>query len=478
MPGDRRDGRDTPMMRGVLSLVLPLFSVACGPTFDDHAGDLPPALACDPTLAIEPDPIDGVSFDASQMLCFGVEMEPGDFDALRRESRMGGDDELEMIGNVLAHVIVDCTTPYPDRFNWYEANVTLAGDTLERVGIRKKGFLGSVVGTGLAKPSLKLNTDKHVSGQRFGTTDSVTLNNGAQDKTRIAQCLAYSVFEAAAYPSPRCNLASVMINQRATGSYAHVETIDKPFLRRAFGNDAGALYEGSVADVSPAFLVEATRGNLGRFEAKTNVTDPMGEPLLRLMRALDVPDEELLSSLELVLDVPRFFTFWALEMLIAHEDGYASNRNNFLIYFDPSAGDRAVFIPWGVDHVFTDEPLFVDGAPGGAPFARGEIARRLSRIPEARAMFDAELTRLLAVAWDEDALLARVDRYADQIRSAEADPDYEQHLTTLRAWIRDRRARFDSHDNTPKGGTTAVSCGDFPITKTLLGLFQKIGFAG
>ncbi len=55
-------------------------------------------------------------------------------------------------------------------------------------------------------------------------------------------------------------------------------------------------------------------------------------------------------------------------------------------------------------------------------YAVGELSRRLSRIPAAAAAFGAELKRLLDEVWDEAALLASVDRFAAQVRSAQAYP--------------------------------------------------------
>ena len=66
-----------------------------------------------------------------------------------------------------------------------------------------------------------------------------------------------------------------------------------------------------------------------------------------------------LVALEEIIDLDRFLSFWATEVLVGHWDGYAGNRNNYHFYREPDG--RFVFIPWGVDAVFetTDVPFDV-----------------------------------------------------------------------------------------------------------------------
>ncbi|MBN2304669.1 MAG: CotH kinase family protein, partial [Anaerolineae bacterium] len=170
-------------------------------------------------------------------------------------------------------------------------------------------------------------------------------------------------------------------------------------------------------------------------------TDEDGAPLLGLARALEASDADLLDALEPHLNLDRFITFWALEVLVDHSDGYTANQNNFYVYFDPDDGGRATFIPWGAGnnyHVRSDlqrEPLEI--------FVTSVLARRLSRIPGIAERFEAELARLLEEVWDEDALLARVDQYAAQVETAEETFGYKVSVDTVRFWIQSRRAEVE-----------------------------------
>jgi spore coat protein CotH len=318
---------------------------------------------------------------------------------------------------------------FPSEFTWFRADITVDGVELDGVGIRKKGFIGSVLGNGMIKPAIKIKTDKFVNGQFLGDTERLTLNNALQDRARMSTCLAYGVFAAAGYPAPRCNLASVMVNEHPLGAYVHVEAVKRRFLERAFGDSSGSLFEGTITDFVEEWLP--------RWEVKTDDTDPDRLPLLAVARALQAPDDELVAALEPVLNVDRFITFWALEVLVGHIDGYAGMRNNFYVYFDPTDNHRAVLLPWGADNVFSDVEKNTE-LEGLQKFTVGELSRRFSRIPEMNARFLAELERLLDEVWDETAFRASIDSFTAQVITAEEDDKFEDELTSLRAWIQGR----------------------------------------
>ena len=82
------------------------------------------------------------------------------------------------------------------------------GVALSDVGLRKKGFLGSLDDN---KPSLKISLDEYIEQDLLGTHD-ITLNNAKQDPSYLNQCLGYATFAAAGVPASRCNFAHVTVN--------------------------------------------------------------------------------------------------------------------------------------------------------------------------------------------------------------------------------------------------------------------------
>lgn len=393
-------------------------------------------LPCSPNVPDGVDPTEGVSFDPNHVVCIKVTMDPHDFERLAEETRFDG------AGNSFEEIWSNCSQPWPSTYNWYRADIEIDGVSLSEVGIRKKGFVGSQYSP---VPALKIKTDKYVKNQFLGDTERITLNNNGGDIPRMVACLAYEVFAAAGYPAPRCNMASVMVNDQPKGPYVHVEAIKKRFLRRAFGDNTGSLYEGTHTDFVEAWLP--------RWECKTDDTDTSYAPLAGVAQALQKPDDELVDALSSVLNIDRYITFWALEVLVNHLDGYSADRNNFYVYFDPTDADRAVFIPWGADKTFIADSSF-------DRYLTADLPRRLSRIPSIATRMENELERLLDTVWDETALLRSIDGYSAQVKSAQQDDDYDTEVEVLRAWVRNRpnQIREMLRVKLPAGGEKSLPC--------------------
>ena len=420
------------MMLRALSLAVVVAICSCGGNAGSDLGKewtevRPPALGCETNVPAGVDPAVGAIFQSDHMLCVKIQMDPADYEKMNLETRFGAPiTEFDEVLGLFFLGWGECDTPWPDEFTWYHADVEVDGVKLADVGIRKKGFLGSIFST---VPSVKVKTDKYSKGQFLGDTERLTLNNNSNERTRMVTCLTYDLVAAAGYPGVRCNLANVMVNGEPLGAYIHVESIKKRFLERAFGDASGSLYEGTMAD-----LIEEV---LPRWEVKTDSSDKTRQPLLDLALALQKPDDELVAALSPLLNIERFVTFWALEVLVKHSDGYSGDTNNFYVYFDPTDDNRAVFLHWGVDKTFMMESK-EDGAPSLEYYLTALVPGRLAQVPEVAKQMEDELARLMDEVWNEQAILASIDTYAALVRTAQNDDAYEAELAELRTWVKNR----------------------------------------
>ncbi len=330
-------------------------------------------------------------YDLDHVLEVGIDMPPADWDALRLPYRTIAD----IVGGT------DCLArPKESIFDWHTANVTIDGQAFVQAGVRKKGFYGSLSED---KPSLKIRLDKYNDSAFDGGVTRFTLNNAKQDPSAINTCMAYHVFTAAGLPAPRCNFATVKVNGEDLGLFVHVEEIKEPFLERYFGDVNGNLYEGTVSDFN--------RGYRGTFEKKNNEETNDWSDIEAVTAALEDPSPAGLETLAELVDLDQFLTFWAVEVLLGHWDGYAGNRNNFFLYRPP--GRPFAFIPWGADQVMGDVDNPLDGiATPTSVYAHGDIAYRLYADPDGRAAYVARLRDLLANVWDEAELTALAERMA------------------------------------------------------------------
>ncbi|MDP6947319.1 MAG: CotH kinase family protein, partial [Myxococcota bacterium] len=232
----------------------------------------------------------------------------------------------------------------------------------------------------------------------------------------VSACLGYHVMAQAGLPAPRCNFARVSVNGADLGLYAHVDSIKKPFLPRHFSSDGGNLYEATISDFRPEFR--------RTWEKKTHLVEDDWSDLDAAVVALETPDDGLIEAASAVFDLDAFYTFWAAEVLIAHWDGYAGNRNNTYLYADPIDG-LFRFIPWGVDSAFLDPQEAIGGA-GDLPdavLAFGHLANRLYAHPDGRAAYVGRMQTLLDTVWDAEALVAELDRMEELLTPHLAEED-------------------------------------------------------
>ncbi|MAI42048.1 MAG: CotH kinase family protein [Candidatus Azotimanducaceae bacterium] len=365
-----------------------------------------------------------VLFDPSAIIDVDIVMDAADWDDIRNQTR----DLTRIFGS-------GCRAePFFSPFTYVPATVIVDGEEIENVGVRKKGFLGSL---SRQKPSLKIAFDEYVEDREFLGMNRLTLNNNKQDRSQIRQCIAYSLFSSAGLPAPRCNFAQVTVNGKKLGLFSNVESIKKRFIARHFNDNDGRLYEGTLSDFAPNWI--------NTFEAKTNKTDSDRGDLNAVKAALQGPDEELKAALSKVINLDRFITYWAVEAMINHGDGYAVNRNNFYIYNDPSTG-LLEFIPWGVDQVlkpfvkFGDNLLFVESA----------LTRRLYQLPETQNQYVTEVQNQFDMIWNEVELLREIDRMESLVGAIANDEHAEDmffnlaaEVEAVRQFIRTRRTTLE-----------------------------------
>ena len=322
-----------------------------------------------------------------------IALDPAEWARLRREKRSFLDT---FAGECLA-------SPRPSPFTWYRATVTVDGVTLGEVGVRKKGWIGSV---NRDRPSLRLKFDRYIEDQDLAGFENLVLNNSVQDPSLVRQCLGYALFEAVGLPSPRCGFARVRVNDEDLGAYVMVESVNKDFLRARFTNPNGNMYEGVFSDFRDGWT--------GSFEPETNEGVTTKDDLLAVTEALGSSDAELLANLEPHLDLDRFLTYWAMELLIRHRDGYAQAANNFHVLADLDDDGRFVFIPHGIDAIMND----IDPAatPSAFMLSNAALTSRLIDHPPTRAALFSEVERILEAHWDVAALTAEVERMAAVVR--------------------------------------------------------------
>ncbi len=224
--------------------------------------------------------------------------------------------------------------------------------TYKHVAVKLKGSAGSFQGPD-QKPGLTVSMDTFKGAERFHGLDKFHLNNGAQDGSLLNEFIGGEWCRAAGVPASRCNHVILKWNGREMGLYLLKESFTKDFLSYFYEKTDGSLYDGH-------FVTEID-GNLEKQQGK-----PEGDSsdLKALVAACKEGDPKVRwQKLYERLDVDEYLRSLAMEIFVAHWDGYNFNRNNYRVYFDSKTG-KANFFCHGMDQVFGDPNWPVVRDPG------------------------------------------------------------------------------------------------------------------
>src|SRR5262245_44945862 len=121
---------------------------------------------------------------------------------------------------------------YPCDFKWNDT-------TVRSIGIRPRGN-GS---RNPIKIGLRVDFDRYTTDQKFLGLKSFVLRNNTQDASNLREIASMAFFRRMGIPAPREAFARLYINNTYAGLYTIVESIDKVFLQKNYGENDGYLYE-------------------------------------------------------------------------------------------------------------------------------------------------------------------------------------------------------------------------------------------
>lgn len=265
------------------------------------------------------------------------------------------------------------------------------GEAVDDVAVKLKGAAGSYRDYD-DRPGLTVHVARRDPDRRFHGLEKFHLNNAVQDETFANEWLFAQLAAMAGLPAPRVGHVRLWINGRDLGIYVLREGFDRPFLERHFGSAAGNLYDGGFCqDVDAELEKDSGTGPDDRSDVAA---------LVDACRMEDGAARR--EALAARLDVDRFLTFVALELMAGHWDGYTANVNNYRLLF-PGGDGPAVFLPHGADQLFGDPVAPILDPPNGL------VARAVMADPTWREAWRERVRELLPLFDPPDALVARVE---------------------------------------------------------------------
>jgi spore coat protein CotH len=313
-------------------------------------------------------------------------------------------------------------TYYPTDFQW-------RSEKLRNVGIRSRGN-GSRSGV---KPGLRVDFDRYTTDQKFLGLKSFVLRNNTQDPSSMHERVSMLLFRRLGLPAPREAHVRMYVNDVYEGLFTIVESVDKVFLSKAFGEDSGHLFKYDYPPDQVPYFFEDKGSNADAyvplpFKPETRESDPQGQVLAQFVQAVNQSsDATYRSAVAPFMDLRKFLRHVAVEVFVADYDGFIGNYgiNNFYWYRFTNQ-NLFTFIPWDKSEAFSAGPeSTIFHNINGVPDSRRN--RLMSRTLADKEMLNYFLDTLLEIARsvvepagnDSRGWMEReVAREYDQIRAA------------------------------------------------------------
>jgi spore coat protein CotH len=334
---------------------------------------------------------------------------------------------------------------YPCDFRW-------SGQTVRNVGIRSRGNSSRSD----FKPGLRVDFDRYSTNHQFLGLKSFVLRNNITDKSNMHERLSMLLFAKMGLKPPREAHARLYINGTYAGLYTLVESPDKNYLARIYGENDGYLYQfdRQVGDAPYLFEYRGDDPTLyvpHPFKPETHDNNPHPEEIAELTRRVNEAEHDEVNE---YIDIRAFLRYVAVEMFLAEADGFLGEfgMNNFYLYRAPAQHRHAV-IPWDKSETIASAERSVFRNVTDVPSSfQNRLMRRAMELPIYRDIYVAALLECAKLAaetipGDTRGWMEReVEREYVQIREAAfADPafsdaDFEAAVNAFRAFARGRSA--------------------------------------
>jgi spore coat protein CotH len=334
---------------------------------------------------------------------------------------------------------------------YYAADLRWNGLVLRNVGVRSRGH---VTRNGV-KPGLRIDVNRYLSEQRFAGLTAFSLDNAYDDPSLLREALAMMFFNRMGIPAPRETHTRLFVNEEYAGVYAIVESVDRTFVARAFGEEEAHLERGGylfeyrwTRPYGFEYLGPDLEPYAEMFTPQTRETDSMAglfgriEELVRVIN--ETPDDLFVSAVNGFLDLRLLMRYLAVENFLAETDGLLGHwgLHNFYLYRRRDDG-RSYVVPTDKDSTFSSIDHPVD-----FHLLQNVLTRRAMAAPELRQIYVDTLMECAAIAQERqidapDAggwLEREIEGRSERIRAAIGeDPVYPFSLDQFDSdveWLR------------------------------------------
>ena len=308
------------------------------------------------------------------------------------------------------------------RFPWAEGSLTINGQHLNGIGARYKGNASFNLMRGSLKRNMKIKLDWTNKDQNYNSVETLNLNAGGLDPSKLRDAFSYWLFREAGVPAPRTTFADMTLTipgryeKEHLGVYTIVEQVNKSFLKDRFGSKKGLLMKPEgIASVE-------YHGDDWRFYPPLYRPDDQPS-LVQSMRVMDFAnvvnlsnEKQFRDSISSYLDIDGFLRFIAVNALIVNLDTLLAMPQNYYLHLSKDT-DKFVFFPWDLDISFAGWPL--GGKPADQmklslvhPHSSDEhkLIDRLLAMESVKLRYDKIISQLVEGIFSKEQLIKKFEK--------------------------------------------------------------------
>ena len=327
-------------------------------------------------------------------------------------------------------------------FEYVRANVILAGEAFENVGLRYKGNSSFSTARGIPKKSFKIDLNRFVKRQKFLGLTKLNLNNNVLDPSQIREALAYRLWRKLELPGSRTAFARVTLtvpgrhDKKLLGLYVVVEQVNGPFLKERFGTDKGLLLKPERS-LSMPYLGEAFAEYERVYVPKSDAKPRLARRLMEFTRLVSqAEDAAFATEIGGFVHLGQLARFTAVHTVLSHLDSFLLRGHNYYLYL-PKADGRFVFLPWDVNSTFASHrsagrPEQQFDLSVKQPFAKGQrLLERLMKLKSFRESYGTELKKLVVTHFSREAIGRDMAELRKAVEPTVREDEYSDHREFL-----------------------------------------------
>ena len=312
----------------------------------------------------------------------------------------------------------------PDtEFEYASTRIVINGETIEDAGLRFKGNSSYRSSLGDMKRPMKIDTDRFVDGQEFYGRTKLNLSTSFKDPAYVREKLGYDIYKAAGIPVPGVGWGTVTLHfedtgeDHALGLYVVIEQVDKGYIERTFGTEAGGgtLFKPEIPHWQYLGM-DPTAYDL--YDIKIGSRNESAilrfAELTRLIT--EGSDKEFREDIGGLIDTDMLAGYLAASSLLVNLDSYIGMIHNYYLLADPTDG-RIRLLPWDINEAFGG---FTLGANTSTmtdwsieqPWVRERaLLTRLLTMPSFQAKYRGAVEDLMGGAFSEKNLRHLIETY-------------------------------------------------------------------